>query len=130
MCRLLPAQKANCFFLHERIRNASENDLEYQSLKSQVRKDFPVNKHELPELVHPYWNAHYNLLFFDDDFLLKVTRLVILASLHKFVLADLHAFRRGIEGTKARARLIVYWPGIEMASPIHVRAARSVSLIG
>ena len=29
------------------------------------------------------------------------------------MLADLHAFYRGIEGAKARARLIVGWPGID-----------------
>ena len=53
------------------------------------------------------------MLISDDDFVLKGTRLVIPANLRKHVLADLHASHRGIEGTKARAGLIVYWPGID-----------------
>ena len=113
MCRLSQAQKADCSFRLERIRNATENDLEYQLLKTQVRQDFPEHKHELPELIHPYWNVRDDLLISDDNFVLKGTCLVIPANLRKLVLADLHASHRGIEGTKARARLIVYWPGID-----------------
>ena len=54
MCRLSQAQKADCSFRLERIRNATENDLEYQLLKTQVWQGFPEYKHELPELVHLY----------------------------------------------------------------------------
>ena len=72
MCRLSQAQKADCSFRLERIRNATENDLEYQLLKTQVRQGFPGHKHELPELVHPYWNVRDDLLISDDDFSSKV----------------------------------------------------------
>ena len=113
MCRLSQARKADCSFRLERIRNATETDLEYQLLKTQVRQSFPEHKHKSPELVHSYWNVRDDFLISDDDFVLKGTRLVIPTGLHKHVLADLHASRRGIEGTKARARLIVYWPGID-----------------
>ena len=101
MCCLSQAQKVDCSFRLEHIRNATENDLEYQLLKTEVRQDFPVHKHELHELVHPYWNVCDDLLISDDDFILKGTRLVILANLRKHVLVDLHASDRGIEGTKA-----------------------------
>ena len=113
MCRLSQAQMTDCPFRLERIRNATKNDLEYQLLKTQVRQGFPENKHELNELIHPYWNVCDDLLISDDDFVLKGTRLVNPANLRKHVLADLHASYRGIEGTKARARLLVYWPGID-----------------
>ena len=70
-----------------------------------------MHKHELPKLVHPQRNVRDDLLISDDDFVLKGTRLVIPASLREQ--ADLNASLRGIDGTKARARLIVYWPGID-----------------
>ena len=72
-----------------------------------------MHKHELPELVHLYWNVREDLLISDDDFFLKGTLLVIPVSHRKHVLADLHTSHRGIEGTKERARLVVYWPGID-----------------
>ena len=53
------------------------------------------------------------MLINDDGFVLKGTRLVTPANLCKHVLADLRASHRGIEGTRARAHLIVYWPGID-----------------
>jgi len=53
------------------------------------------------------------LLISDDGFVLKGTRLLIPAELRKTILFDLHAAHRGIEATKARARLIIYWPGID-----------------
>ena len=92
-------------------RNAAENDLEHQLLKTQIWQGFHVHKHELPKLVHPQRNVRDDLLISDDDFVLKDTCLVIPASLREQ--ADLNASHRGIDGTKARARLIVYWPGID-----------------
>ena len=49
----------------------------------------------------------------DDGFVLKGTRLLIPHELRKSILSDLHASHRGIEGTKARDRLIMYWPGMD-----------------
>ena len=46
------------------------------------------------------------LLVSDDGFVLKGTRLLIPHELRQSILSDLHASHRGIEGTKARARLI------------------------
>ena len=108
ICCLSQAQKSDCSFRLERIRNAAENDLEYQLLKTQVWQSFPMHKHESPELVHPYWNVRHDFLISEDKFLLEGTRLVTPASLRKHVPTDLHASHRRIEGTKARARLIVY----------------------
>ena len=53
------------------------------------------------------------MLINEDGFILKGTRLVIPKSLRQMVLKDLHAGHRGIEGSKARARLLVYWPQID-----------------
>ena len=70
-----------------------------------------MHKHELPKLVHPQRNVRDDLLISDDGFVLKDICLVIRASLREQ--ADLNASHRGIDGAKARARLIVYWPGID-----------------
>ena len=72
-----------------------------------------MHKHPLTKLIHPYRNVRDGLLISNDDFLLKGTRLVILANLLKDVLAGLHASHRCINSTKARAGLVVYSPGNE-----------------
>ena len=112
-CRTSQAQTADCSFRLEQIKKVADTDLEYQLLKSQIHQGFPQNKHNLPELLYSYWNIRNELLISDDDFILKGTRLLVPKDLRKCVLSDLHDGHRGIEGTKARARLIVFWPGID-----------------
>ena len=87
--------------------------MEYQLLKDQIKQGFPQNKHDLSELLHPYWNVRENLLISDGGFVLEGTRLFIPHELRQSILSDLHASHRGIEGTKAKARLIMYWPGMD-----------------
>ena len=104
---------ADCSFRLEQLKKIADKDVEYQLLKSQINQGFSQNKHELSELMHHYWNVHEDLLVSDDGFGLKGTRLLIPHELRKSILSDLHASHRGIEGTKARVRLIMYWPGMD-----------------
>ena len=98
---------ANCSFRLEQLKKIADNDVEYQLLKAQINQGFPQNKHNLSELLHPYWNVREDLLVNDDGFVFKGTRLLIPHELRKSILSDLHASHRGIEGIKARARLII-----------------------
>ena len=96
---------ADCLFRLEQLKKIADNDVEYQLLKAQINQGFPRNKHDLSELLHPYWKVREDLLVSNDGFVLKGTRLLISHELRKSILSDLHASHAGIKGTKARARL-------------------------
>ena len=135
VCRLSQAQMADCSFRLEKLKEIADNDVEYQLLKAQINQGFPQNKHDLSDLLHPYWNVREDLLVSDDGFVLKGTCSLIphklrktrrinieikkkkkkkkKKRLNKSILSDLHASHPGIEGTKTRARLIMYWPGMD-----------------
>ena len=68
---------ADCSFRLEQLKKIADNDVEYQLLKAQINQDFPQNKHDLSELLHPYWNVREDLLVNDDGFVPKETCLLI-----------------------------------------------------
>ena len=87
---------ADCSFRLEQLKKIADNDVEYQLLKAQINQGFPQNKHDLSELLHPYWNVREDLLVSDDGFVPKGTRLLIPHELRKSILSDLHSSHRGI----------------------------------
>ena len=111
--RCVQAEAAYCSFQLQQTEDVSADDLEYQFLKAQILQGFPPDKSKLNQALHPYWNVSNDLLISKDGFILKGTRLVIPKSLRQMVLKDLHAGHRVIEGSKARARLVVYWSQID-----------------
>ena len=111
--RISTLKEAKCTLNMEKVKDAGSQDVEYRTLKETILNGFPDSKHQLEDLVKPYWPIKENLTVSDDDFVLYGTRLVIPQALRGQVLTELHAGHRGIEGIKARARLVVYWPGID-----------------
>ena len=91
---------ANCSFRLEQLKKIANNNVEYQLLKAQINQNFLRNKHDLSELLHPYWNVREDLVLGDDGFVLKGIRLVIPHELQKSVLSGVHASHQGIERTK------------------------------
>lgn len=111
----LNASDAGLSVRMDKVREAAENDIVYQELCKKVTSGFPSEKRKLDENLRPFWNIRNDLLISDDGFLLYGTRLMIPKSLQAQLLKDLHASHRGVEGTRQRARLIVYWPGMDNA---------------
>ena len=73
ICHLSQAEMADCSFRIEQLKKIADNNVEYQLLKSQINQGFPQNKHDLSELLHPYWNVREDLLVSDDGFVLGDT---------------------------------------------------------
>ena len=96
----------------EKIRAAASRDPEYLKLRGVVMQGFPDHCHELPPEVRPYWGVR-SMLAVDDGLLVYGSRLVIPSDMRREVLRQLHASHQGIERTRRRARLCVYWPGID-----------------
>jgi len=110
---MLVLKKRNALVRLEKIKEVADLDMQYQLLKQQILLGFPSANSELNDILHEFWQVRHELSVSDDGFILFGTRLFIPTVLRKQVLQDLHSSHREIEGTQARARLIVYWPSID-----------------
>ena len=96
----------------QNVFEAAKADFEYKTLKSLISEGFPQTKAELHNSMKPFWRIRHDLTL-DDDFIVFGCRLFIPSVLHNRVLFNLHESHQGITRTKERARLAVYWPGID-----------------
>ena len=73
--------------------------------------------------LRPYWalREHFTI---DEGLVLYGCRLLIPSAMHRQVLQTLHSSHQGIERTKRRARLAVYWPGMDRDIERTVRGCR------
>ena len=94
------------------LRKHTQEDHMYQQLLHYVREGFPDHRSQLPDECRAYWNVRGQLSV-DDDLVVYGCRLVIPPALRKQVLSELHASHQGRLRTKQRAKLIVYWPGMD-----------------
>ena len=107
---LPPLEQEN---LHLReLREHAAKDQVYQGLKKLITDGFPNNKSSLPEFLRKFWSIKDNLTI-DDGLIVYGCRLFIPTSLRPTMLSRLHDAHQGISRSKARARLTIYWPGID-----------------
>ena len=94
------------------LRRHADDDQEYQLLRDLIFKGFPDHRNQLPEACKRYWNAREHLTM-DDDLIVHGCRLLIPSVMRQEILSLLHESHQGSVRTKQRARLTVYWPGID-----------------
>ncbi len=94
------------------LRKAADEDVEYQKLKAYITSGFPKQRHQLVPECRRYWNVHAQLSV-EDGLILYGCRLLIPTQMRRKVLVQLHEAHQGMVRTKERARLTVYWPGID-----------------
>lgn len=97
---------------HDGAISWSELQSTYVSLLQTVQDGFPRQRQEIPEILRPFWEVCERLSTVDGVALMD-SRPVIPPALHSRVLEVLHSAHQGIAGMKARARLSVYWPGLD-----------------
>jgi hypothetical protein len=76
-----------------------------------VENGWPENKNQLTKSLQDYWKMKSDLTCI-DGILLMNERIVIPETLQPEILVYLHSGHFGIEKTKARARTVVYWIGM------------------
>jgi len=85
---------------------------DYQQFHHIITHGFPDHRSQLPEACRRFWNVREHLTI-DDGLIVYGCRLLIPALMRPMVLANLHESHQGSVRTKDRARLSLYWPGIE-----------------
>ena len=66
----------------------------------------------LPDHLKLFWSLKYNLSV-ENDLIVYGYRLLIPSTLRATMLSRLHDAHHGISRSQARARLTIYWPGID-----------------
>ena len=93
------------------LRKHADADQEYQQIQNYVRNGFPHHRHQLREQCRRYWSIRSQLAL-DDDFVVFSCRLLIPSAMGPQILHELHVSHQGAVRTKQRAKLTVYWPGL------------------
>ena len=96
----------------QELRQQAERDEVYQALRRLVQDGFPEKKSELAESLKPFWAVKEGLAI-DDELVVYGCRLVIPHSLRASMLVRLHDAHQGVTRSQQRARLTMYWPGME-----------------
>ena len=93
----------------EEIRHETRQDAQLATLTSLVHDGWPSKRQSCPMEVLAFWNIQHELSV-HDGLLLKGQRIIIPHTLRTNILHQLHHAHLGIDKTKMRARMIVYWP--------------------
>ncbi|XP_033127852.1 uncharacterized protein K02A2.6-like [Anneissia japonica] len=91
---------------------SSNTENQYQELKRLIINGFPESKKDLPDHLKKYWCVHPDLSV-DQDLIVYGCRLLIPTSLCQTIMQKFHHGHPGIRRAQDRARMIVYWPGID-----------------
>lgn len=94
------------------MRECANLDEEYQQLKRVILCGFPRHPGALVEPCRCYWSMRQHLSI-NDDLIVCGCWLLIPAAMRREVLLKLHESHQGSVHTKQRARMVVYWPGID-----------------
>ena len=90
--------------MFHKLRDETKSDPELQQLQ----------KVETPVETRPYWNYRDEISCF-EGLTFKGDRIIVPHSLRPEILQRIHAAHLGIEKCRARARIAVFWPGINSA---------------
>ena len=96
----------------EELSAMCKTDEHYKHLTQTVIEGFPTDKANIPSHLLPYWRVRDHLSVIDGVCLFD-SRPVIPIALRARVMASLHSAHQGHSGMRARARISVYWPGMD-----------------
>ncbi len=105
----------------DRIKTAALEDKQMIELREAIINGFPNDKCNLSLSLRPFRNIRTQLAIDESDGMIMAgARIVILESCRHLILQDLIQMHQGATKLKQRARLSLYWPGmdndIDMAS--------------
>lgn len=93
------------------FQKATSDDPVMQQLRSTIRNGWPKSIKAAPSSVRPYWNVR-DELHEADGLLLKTHSIIVPSALRPQMLALIHEGHLGIDKCRARARQVMFWPGM------------------
>ena len=98
----------------EAVAAAAARDPVMIQLRNTITTGFPNNKCNLPKLIGQYWCVRDRLAVDDtDDMIVVGSRLVVPQSIRRRILKDLVQMHQGATKLRQRARLTLFWPGMD-----------------
>ncbi len=99
-------ERLNC------IRDATEADPSLMTLKKFIYEGWPSHRGSTPYELQPYWQMR-GQLYEEDGILFFGERIIVPCEIRKQLLDKIHESHLGMDKCKARAREILYWPGMD-----------------
>ncbi|XP_046571089.1 uncharacterized protein K02A2.6-like [Haliotis rubra] len=93
------------------LRDAINNDVQMQQLRTTILNGWPDSRSECPESIIEYWN-HRDQLTVMDGLIFKGEKIIIPKGQRSELLQKIHSSHFGMEKCKERARDILFWPGM------------------
>lgn len=75
---------------------------------------WPARRHSLDKSLHSSWPMRQNISV-QNDIVMIGDKIIIPQSYRKVILEKLHQAYQGVQRTKAKAKKVLYWPGITCA---------------
>ena len=95
----------------DHVREKSLVDPEIVCLTKTIQNGFPQSKREMPQEITGYWDVRRDL-YSIDGVVLYMDRIVIPKKLRNRVIKNLHSAHQGTGSMCARAKSVIFWPGI------------------
>ena len=95
----------------DRLVIATQEDLTMQRLNQVIGHGWPEKCSSLPADLESFWNIRDELTC-GDGLVYAGQKLIVPTAMRKEFLEVLHESHQGIDKTRARARGVIYWPGI------------------
>lgn len=70
-----------------------------------------MKKRSLDRKLHSYWPMRQDISI-RDDIVMVGDKIIIPQSFRRVILEKLHLAHQGVQRTKAKARKVLYWPGM------------------
>ena len=93
------------------LRHLTAEDENLQHVNKLIKQGWPKHLKQTPIPARPYWNIRHSL-HSANGMLFKDECIIIPTKLRPEMLKTVHQGHFGIEKTKARARKVIYWPGM------------------
>ena len=98
----------------EKIKQAAAKDSTMIDLKETILNGFPNERCNLPSHLKQFWEMREQLAIDDQDGMVVAgSRIVVPESCRRSILKDLARMHQGATKLRQRARLSLYWPGID-----------------
>ena len=93
------------------LKEATAADSVLQAVCEKHMTGWPMKKRSLDRKLHSYWPMRQNINI-QNDIVMVGDKIVIPQSFRRKILEKLHLAHQGVQRTKAKARKVLYWPGM------------------